>query len=466
MRARIAIFVALGLAVMPSPGLAQDADALRKELSEMRRQFETMKGQYERALETLGQRLQRLEASPTLTATPAAPAPPVMAQPAPAPTVAQTPPAQPPTLMDLARPREPFSLYGQRGPGQLLFDIGVVSDFVGNLTQRNVDKANAGTFFGRENRFLPREVEVNLYGRIDPYAQGHVRFEFAEEFEGGQRSTSAKLAEAFFSLLDLPFGTKLSLGQLPVRFGLASPLHREALPQADVPNALLRFLGEEQFREAGAELSWVAPLPFYLEGLGGVFNGDNATAFGRSSLLAPLVTGRLRTFFELGDTNAMQLGLSGATGETGEKRRSTLAGLDLKYKLTPDAWRHPLLTLGGETLWSRRKFDVSNDEASGEDRTRHRFGWYGYGEVQPWKRWAGGVRYDSTEFPINPGREWAIGPYLSFMPSDFLRFRLGYKHTERSHRDGFTDNGGSARVVDEVFFQTTFFLGAHQPHPF
>ena len=78
------------------------------------------------------------------------------------------------TPMDLARPREPFALYGQRGRGQLLFDMGVAGDFVGNLTQRNVDKADAGTFAGQENRFFPREVELSFFGQIDPYARAEV----------------------------------------------------------------------------------------------------------------------------------------------------------------------------------------------------------------------------------------------------------------------------------------------------
>ncbi len=121
-----------------------------------------------------------------------------------------------------------------------------------------MEHARGGTFAGRENRFFPREVELNLFGRIDPYAEGHFRFEFAEEFEDGTRETKAALAEAYVTLLTLPFGTKLSLGQFPVRFGLLSHLHREALPQPDPPQVLVRFLGEEQFRESGAELSWVA----------------------------------------------------------------------------------------------------------------------------------------------------------------------------------------------------------------
>lgn len=430
---RVLAFVVVFLCVVlaGTPALAEEPETLRKEIEALRKQ-----------LQALSERLQRLEAQPQ----PAAPSP----------VAVQAPPAPALSPLDLARPRQPFALYERRGPGQLLFDIGVVTDFTGSLTQRNVEHAKSGTFAGRENRFFPREVELNLFGRIDPYADGHFRFEFAEEFEDGTRETKAKLAEAYLTLLTLPFGTKLSLGQVPVRFGLLSHLHREALPQPDSPAVLVRFLGEEQFRESGAELSWVAPTPFYLETVLGVFNGDNEVAFGRGSLRSPLLFGRARTFVELGDTGALHLGLSGARGETQDRERSVLGGVDLKYKLTPDGWRHPLLTLGGEAIYSHREVEV----------TRDRFGWYVWTEVQPFTHWAGGLRYDSTEFPVNPGREWAVEPYLAFMPSEFLRFRLAYKHTERSHRDGFNLNESSARIVDELLFQFTFFLGAHQAHPF
>ena len=47
------------------------------------------------------------------------------------------------------------------------------------------------------------------------------------------------------------------------------------------------------------EASWVPPLPFYVETVLGIFNGDNEEAFGRGSLKAPLVTGRVRTFWAL-----------------------------------------------------------------------------------------------------------------------------------------------------------------------
>jgi hypothetical protein len=250
------------------------------------------------------------------------------------------------------------------------------------------------------------------------------------------------------------------------RFGLLNERHREALPQTDQPNVLTQFLGEEGLVESGAEVTWVAPLPFYLEALVGVFDGDNDVAFGRGSLKAPLVTGRLRTFFEFAETSALQFGISGASGETPDKRRSTLAGLDLKYKLTPEGWRHGLLTIAGEALYSYRKVNVFDDAGAEEQRTRNRWGWYAYAEVQPWRRWLGGVRYDWTQYPVDPGSEWAVEPYIAFMPSEFLRFRLAYKHTDRSHQFVSETGRGSARIVDEILFQATFFLGAHPAHPF
>jgi hypothetical protein len=60
----------------------------------------------------------------------------------------------------------------------------------------------------------------------------------------------------------------------------------------------------------------------------------------------------------------------------------------------------------------------------------------------------------------------AVEPYVTSWASEFLRFRLAYKHTERTQRTGFEFNGGSARIADEALFQGTFILGAHPAHPF
>ena len=461
MRTYAVVAVWLVLVLAPEFAGAQEAEALRKELEQLRRQQE----QSQKTIDALSDRLKRLEAQPAPPAPPAPGSPPV-AQ-APVKPQSQMSPVSP---IDLLRPRQPFSLYQQRGSGQLLFDIGISADFVGNFTQRNVDKANAGSFAGRENRFFPREIELNLFGQIDPYASGVVRIETGEEEAGGEAGVN--LAEAYLTFLTLPFGTQIRVGQVRTRFGLLNEHHRDGLPQTDVPNVLLRFLGEEGLVERGAELTWLPPLPFYLEALVGAFDGDNEDAFGYGKLSEPLVTGRLRTFFEISDEHAVQVGISGATGKTPDRLRSTLAGIDAKYKWRPDGWLHPLLTLGGEALWSFRNVNVEVDDDGDEvidrlsKRGRDRFGWYTFAEVQPWRRWAFGARYDWTQFPVDPGREWAVEPYVTFYPSEFLRLRLAYKHTERTQREAFSENGATARIADEVFFQFTFALGAHPAHPF
>ena len=109
---------------------------------------------------------------------------------------------------------------------------------------------------------------------------------------------------------------------------------------------------------------------------------------------------------------------------------------------------------------------TSDNGAPFVKQTKDRFGWYGWAEVQPWRQWAFGGRYDATQYPTMAGFQWAIEPYVTWLPSEFLRFRAAYKHTERTHRDGFDLNGGSGRVVDELLLQATFILGAHPAHGF
>ena len=183
--------------------------------------------------------------------------------------------------MDLARPREPFALYKQRGPGQLLFDMGVAGDFIGNLTQSNVDKANGGTFPGRENRFFPREIELSLFGQIDPYARAEVRFEAGEEDAG---EIALSLAEANLTLMTLPFGTQAKLGKMRNRFGLSTRSTSTTCPSSTRRRARALPRATRGSSSGAAEAHLGPPLPFFLELLVGVFNGDNETAFGRGKL--------------------------------------------------------------------------------------------------------------------------------------------------------------------------------------
>jgi hypothetical protein len=475
MRAWIALCLLGGslLGAAPAHAQTQEAEALRKELEDMRKQFEAMKDGYEKAINKLSERIQAIESRPQPTVA-APPTPPPAGPAPPAPAESQASAGAAPTLLELARPREPFSLYQRRGAGQLLFDMGVTGDFIGNLTQNNVQQAQGGTFPGLENYFFPREVELSLFGQIDPYARAEVRFEAGQDQRG--QDISVSLAEANLSLMTLPWGTQAKLGQMRNRFGLTNAIHEHDLPFIDRPDVLVQFFGQDGLVEKGAEFTWVPSLPVFLELLGGVFDGDNETAFGRGSLKSPLVTGRVRTFLELEELGALQLGMSVANGLQSDGLNNLILGWDLKYKYVPEGWQHALLTLAGEVLYQMRRVNVAgeNSDADGtsQKQTLNRVGWYAYGDLQPFRfgplsLFSLGFRYDWTEYPTSPGHQWAVQPYLSFMPSEFLRFRVGYKHTQGDTPGCCTNTGvGSARIKDELFFQSTFILGAHPAHPF
>jgi hypothetical protein len=160
------------------------------------------------------------------------------------------PPTGSPSALDLLSPRQPFALYQQRGAGQLLFDASASPAVVGNLTQRNVQKAQDGTFSGRENRFFPREVELSLFGQIDPYARADVRIEAGEEAPG--QDTGVNLAEATITLLALPWGTQAKLGQMRNRYGWSNVVHEHDLPWVDRPDVYRIFFGEEGWSRKGA----------------------------------------------------------------------------------------------------------------------------------------------------------------------------------------------------------------------
>jgi len=466
------LLLLLSGASLNTPSYAQDADALRRELDALRRQLSTMTQAYEERLKALSERVEQLEGSrpptppPVAKAAPADPRPP--GGPAPAPVAAPVavaavasaaPGSEGPSVREMLTPRQPFAL---SPPGRvLLFDIGVSGDFVADLTSARTERLQQGTFPGQENRFFPREVELALFGRVDPYASAVVRISAGEQSSTNapsSRDLEVNLDEANVTLLTLPLGTTARFGLMRPRFGTLNTIHQDDLPQVDRPNVLTQFFGpEEMDGESGLEAFWVLPLPNYNELSLGIFNGDNEVAFGRGSLREPLVMGRWRTFFEFEEHGGLQLDVSAASGLTSDNQRNTIVGLGAKYKWMGSGSGFPVFTLAGEALAGFRNVSAA-DAGPGGDRHLDRWGAYLYGQYDLDRRWAAGLRGDWTQVPTAPGHEWALSPYVQFKPSEFLRFRVQYKHTEGT--------GSVDRSVNEVLLQGSFILGAHPTERF
>jgi len=465
----LALLLLVACAGLVEPAYAQDADALRRELEALRQQLATMAQSYEQRLKALSDRVEQLQGSapapgaasspaaatpPAATSSPTAAAPAVVPPPA---VVATAKSTDSPSLTEVLAPRQPFAL---AAPGRvLLFDIGVSGDFVTDFTSQTRERRQDGTFAGRENRLFPREVDLALFGRVDPYAGAVVRISAGEEVETGStsRDFGVKLDEANATLLSLPLGTTARFGLMRPRFGTLNSAHQDDLPQVDRPNVLTRFFGEEELDgEAGVEAFWVLPLSTYNELSVGVFNGDNDVAFGRGSLRDPLVIGRWRTFFELEEFGGLQLDASVASGVTADDHRNTILGFGAKYKWIGVGSGFPVVTLAGEALVGLRH--VGDDLAVAGDHQLDRWGGYLYAQYDFDRHWAAGLRGDWTELPTARGHEWALSPYLQFKPSEFLRFRVQYKRTEGT--------GSVEQVANEIFLQGTFILGAHPTERF
>lgn len=445
----VCVGVALSLLFIPPAALAQESqagdrtgsemEALKKALEETRAEFEKMKTLYEDKIHDLEGRLKKLEETPPAAAVKVEEAVPAVTPSTLPAVVEEAVPAPPP-----APPLPPTRIQIPIGGRALIFDLSLTGDIVANFGDNDFNELR--------NRIFPREFDIAFQGAVDPFMRADVFFEFAEEEPG---EVEVGIEEAYATLLTLPFGLQSRIGVFRPKFGRINLLHSHALPQVDRPFVIRNFLGEEGLRETGVSLSAILPTPFYQELDVGAFNGDNEEAgFGRGNLRRPLVLAHLTNFFDLTENAAFQLGISGATGEAGEEPhfRTSLVGVDLTYKWKPLDRPYKGLTLQSEFLYSHRK--VGEEEAVSH---LDRYGFYVFGEYRLSQRWFVGARYDWSQFPTERGsRESGISPVLTFWPSEFSQFRVQYTHTDRNF----------GRNSDELFFEVSFGLGPHAPHPF
>ena len=261
------------------------------------------------------------------------------------------------------------------------------------------------------------------------------------------------------------------------RFGLLNEIHLHDGRQSDRPNVLTRFFGEEGLVERGVELTWVAPLPFFLELLGGVFNGDNEEAFGYGKLNEPLLTGRVRTFFEL-----ERLGRHPARRLGGERRRPRSAiaarwsGVDAEVQVPAGRLDAPARSpwAARRSTSTRRVNEVGEDvDGDGIADTRRR---------EAHARPLGLVRL--RRGPAVAALGFRLALRLDGVPGGARPRVGGASPTSRScprsscasGSPTSTPSGTSAtasvttaaarRIVDELLLQATFILGAHPAHPF
>jgi hypothetical protein len=416
--------------------------------------------------------------------------------PAPAPTPAPPPPAldnpSPPSAADLTAierslasdsaaqaaagvtssqpvPAAPPQIAGGATPSSLNPDISVILD--GALAGFSEDDPRqAGHHDPAKNGFSLQQVELALSKAVDPYFR----------FDGFIVLTpeGVEVEEAFATAVALPGSLQLRAGQFLTRFGRHNPTHPHAWEFVDQPFVMSRMWGGEGNRGAGLEVSWLTPLPWYVELIGsatdasgegtarsfwGGQEGEEQRKVRNPSDLQ--LTCAARQFFPISDDLSLLWGLSGAFGPnpTGENARSQLFGTDLYLKYRPLArGSHTVVSLQAEAIARRRAVPADTLVDTG-----------GYAQllVRFAQRWTVAARGEygtpiwnhdgdvATDYidPLWLGHRHRESLALTFRPTEFSRLRL------QGSRDATT--GGNPTIWGAILALEVL-AGAHGAHAF
>src|SRR5207244_3685332 len=270
----------------------QDAQALRDEIAQLRRDFDTLRQQYGDRLSALEAKLSALPGGQPVTTPP--------------PSAGQQPTAQVPAgAAGAGGPTGALPLYGTTGgsvSSAKVFnpDMAVIGDFLGAAGRNSVNPSPA---------LEMHESEAAFQAVVDPYARADFFISFGEEGVG--------LEEGFITFTSLPGGLLTKVGKMRAAFGKVNSLHNHVLPWTDRPLVTNNLVGgEDGIDDAGISVARLIPIPgVFLEATGQVFRGDSGENLFKTSKRGDLTYfGHLRGYQDLSEGTNLDLGASYSRG--------------------------------------------------------------------------------------------------------------------------------------------------------
>ncbi len=316
--------------------------------------------------------------------------------------------------------------------------------------------------------FNLQQLELAVGASVDPYFRFDANLVFSQE--------GVEIEEVYATTLALPYGLQGRVGQFLTRFGRQNGTHPHSWDFVDQHFALGRIFGAENNRGLGTELSYLTPLPWYVEVSGSITEaGGEATArsfygprdLGVSSPLHFQSTGAIKQFFEPSEAFSILWGLSAATGpnSTGRGNRTDVYGTDLYLKYRPlIAGETTIVSL--QTEWFLRRRQIPHQllsDLSGYATLFWRFE----------QRWGTALRYEygspalledgtaaAERDPLDP--EWnadrhRVSANLTFWPTEFSRLRAQVSADFPRWRP---------TPIYAAFLAMEFSIGAHAAHKF
>lgn len=344
--------------------------------------------------------------------------------------------------------------------------ISLIGDFVFALS----DKEGG---YEDYNRFVLRDVELGIVGRIDP----RLSYQLYVHFSDGD----VALEEAYLLADDwLPGNFSLKAGRYNMDFGKLSVRHEHDLPFLDKPQVLQEYLGGA-LRGTGVELHhnyelgdatlarWSVGIVNDLDGdshsifgpAAGHEHGDEEgpEPFGRRNFDNLAFSGRYSLLTELDDRTTLQAGVSIAaapemnrffmsgTSTIQAELEKFIYGADVTVKSHNDEDGSGY-TFGAEYLVS----DAETSDDGSSITSVEAQGFYAYGlftSSPSWTFGASGGRFEHAEDARE--RSWDAGVFATHNMNEFNRIRIEARHFDEP---GTSNHWGAA-------VQWTIILGSH-----
>jgi hypothetical protein len=333
----------------------------------------------------------------------------------------------------------------------------------------------------QKNGFNLNYAELSIASTVDPYFDLLAVFPFTLEGVG--------IEEAFINTRSLPASFQIKAGKFRSSWGRLNSMHEHAWEFNDPPLVYTALFGSEQLNETGLQVTWLAPLDFYLLLGAEGFLGENEKSFGTTGFeinkskipdtnIPNLLVTYAKTSFDIDELTILG-GLSFATGgvksfDAGDEPKnasgfsgsSRIYGADLTFKYFLDSYRY--LSLQSEYMY--RSTNGNSYTATGISGTdTEQSGLY---SQLIWKfdqLWRTGIRLDllnrndiftDNKLTANPGNLARYSAMVEVNPTEFSRFRLQYNFNNYLFADT------NIQPVHEVFLQVNIAVGAHGAHAF
>lgn len=301
--------------------------------------------------------------------------------------------------------------------------------------------------------FNLQQLELHMDANVDPFFRMDANIVFAQ--------FGVEVEEAFLTTLALPGSLQVRAGQFLTRMGRLNPTHPHAWSFADQPLVNGKFLGGEGSRGLGVELSWLAPLPWYVHWVASAteaggeccarsfYGGDDLGTDGPEDLL---YTARLEQFFDPSDDWSILTGTSAQFGPnpTGQGNRTEIYAADLLLRWRPvDSPERRAVSLQVEAMLRQRQVP---------DRLLRDYGGYATLVWRLSPEWETGARHELVtgvdDDPLDPA--WSetrsrSTAQVTWYPSHFSRLRL---------QGSYSDPTGDLAA----FLAIEVLIGAHGAH--